>query len=119
MISVGAYDAFTEQTAAFSGRGYTRNHQQKPDIIAPGVDIQSAAPENSYSVRSGTSMATAFVTGGAALLMEWGILKKKDPYLYGEKMKSYLRRGAIELTGEPVPNNRSGYGLLCLNRSIP
>lgn len=72
LISVGAYDGRREQSAAFSGRGYTRNEQIKPDLVAPGVDILSTAPNNSYSVRSGTSMATPFVSGGAALLMEWG-----------------------------------------------
>lgn len=71
-ISVGAYNGNTGQIAAFSGRGYTRTNQVKPDMVAPGVDILSAAPNNSYTMRSGTSMATPFVTGSAALLLEWG-----------------------------------------------
>ena len=30
-------------------------------------------------------------------MMEWGIVRGNDPYLYGEKVKAYLRRGARPL----------------------
>lgn len=121
VITVGAYDSLANTPAAFSGRGYTWNtNQVKPDLAAPGVDITSCAPGGGYESRSGTSMATPFVTGSCALLMQWGILMGNDPFLYGEKTKAYLRRGARPLPGfTEYPNPQVGYGTLCLRDSLP
>ena len=120
VISVGAYDIGTLQTAPFSGRGPARETgRMKPDLVAPGVDIMSCAPGGGYTVRTGTSMATPFVTGGAALLMQWGMVEGNDPYLYGEKMREYLLRGANRLPGETYPNPVDGWGRLCVNNSFP
>ncbi len=115
VITVGAYNSRTDAYADFSGRGYTRtNDNIKPDIVAPGVNIVSTAVNGGYTIRSGTSMAVPFVSGSAALLMQWGIVKRNDPYLYGEKVKAYLIRTARHLPGEPVPSKRTGWGALCL-----
>lgn len=120
-ISVGAYDSATDQPAAFSGRGNTwGTNQIKPDLVAPGVAVTSCAPGGGYAERTGTSMATPFVTGSCACLMQWGLLEKNDPYLYGEKLKAYLRKGARLLPAfSPAPNPQTGWGALCLRDSIP
>ena len=69
---------------------------------------------------SGTSFAAPFVAGAAALLMEYGIVRGRDPYLYGEKLKAYLLAGARPLRGiTKYPDIRVGYGALCLTDSIP
>ena len=106
--------------APFSGRGYTWNTGQvKPDLVAPGVDITSCAVGGGYESRSGTSMAAPFVSGSCALLMQWGILQNNDPFLYGEKMKAYLIRGARQLPfSVSYPNPQSGYGALCVSSSL-
>ncbi len=121
VITVGAYNALTFVYADFSGRGYTRETNLiKPDIVAPGVDVTAAAVGGGYAQFTGTSFATPFVTGGAALLMEWGIVRGNDPYLFGEKVKAYFRRGARPLPGfTEYPNPQVGYGALCVRDSIP
>ena len=120
-ISVGAYDDATQTYADFSGRGFTRlGHQIKPELAAPGVNIVTARAGGGYEAVTGTSFAAPFVTGSAALMMQWGIAEGRDPYLYGEKLKAYLIRGARKLPGEAeYPNERVGYGALCLERSFP
>lgn len=121
VITVGAYNALTFAYADFSGRGYTREtNLVKPDLAAPGVHVTATAVGGGYAQFTGTSFATPFVTGSAALMMEWGIVKGNDPYLYGEKVKAYLRRGARPLPGFDVyPNPQIGYGALCMKDSIP
>ena len=114
VITVGAYDTYTEAYADFSGRGENMSPASvniKPDLVAPGVNIATLSPGNLPVTVSGTSFATPFVSGSAALLMEWGIVRGNDPFLYGEKVKAYLRRGARTLRSESVyPNTRVGWG---------
>ena len=121
VISVAAYDTAKDAYADFSGRGFTRvTNRVKPDLAAPGVGIMSASVGGGYGSRSGTSFATPFVTGSAALLMEWGIVQGRDAYLYGEKVKAYLIKGARELPGfTKYPNPQVGWGVLCLKDSLP
>jgi minor extracellular serine protease Vpr len=53
-------------------------------------------------------------------LMEWGIVRGNDVFLYGEKVKAYLRRGARPVRGEQVyPNAKVGYGSICVENSLP
>lgn len=120
VITVGAYNGRTVSYADFSGRGFTRNVVAvKPDIVAPGVDITVPAPEGRFVVRNGTSYAAPFATGGAALLMEWGIVRGNDPYMYGEKIKAEFIKNAGELTGNRIyPNPLTGWGTLCIGKSL-
>lgn len=121
VIAVGAYDARQNAAASFSGRGWPdERYPVRPDLAAPGVAVTTTAAGGGYISVSGTSFAAPFVTGSAALMMEWGIVLNKDPFLYGEKVRAYLRRGARQLPGFEVwPNNVLGYGALCLRESLP
>lgn len=121
VITVGAYDTAFGAYADFSGRGFTRlTNQIKPDLVAPGVGIMASASGGGYEPVTGTSFAAPVVTGSVALMMQWGIVDGNDPFLYGEKVKAYLRRGAkrLERAGE-YPNPATGFGALCLRESLP
>ena len=121
VITVGAYNSVTNSYADFSGRGFTRlTDQVKPDLCAPGVGLMAPGNGGGYRSVTGTSFAAPVVTGSAALLMQWGITDGNDPFLYGEKVKAYLRRGAKELPGfTEYPNPLVGYGVLCVENSLP
>lgn len=122
VITVGAYNAYVRSYAAFSGRGDAdsrRAENSKPDLAAPGVNIRIGEGEGG-AVVSGTSYATPFVTAAAALLMEYGIVRGNDPFLYGEKVKAYLHAGARQLPGYDIwPNDQVGWGALCVSESLP
>lgn len=128
VITVGAYDSAYDSYADFSGRGYANPGRTigivnagltKPDLAAPGVNILAPDLYGGYLPVTGTSFATPIVSGCAALLMEWGIINANDPFLYGEKVKAYLRNGARPIRGETdYPNNRVGFGALCLSDSL-
>lgn len=130
MITVGAYDPVFDAYAPFSGRGYSTEGQQgaqplltasvKPELVAPGVNVLAAAVGGGYEGYSGTSFATPYVTGASALLMEWGIVQRNDRFLYGEKVKAYLVKGAKPLRGIlDYPDARVGWGALCVRDSFP
>lgn len=81
VITVGAYNSNYDSYADFSGRGYRLEGQLegvlasegvKPDLVAPGVDISIGNGRGGVQQVTGTSFAAPFVTGAAALMMEWG-----------------------------------------------
>lgn len=114
VITVGAYRSDNDSIASFSGRGNTTDERNMPTLVAPGVGVITTIPGGGYGPRTGTSIAAPFVTGSAALLMEWGIVQGNDEYLYGEKVKAYLIKGARKLPGQTqVPDVAAGaYGII-------
>jgi subtilisin family serine protease len=102
----------------FSSEGPLRNNAQKPDIAAPGAMIVSTQSSNAkfdrsvmvnskFVVMAGTSMATPFVTGLVALLLQ------RDPKLDPAKVKELLRQNS-SIPKQPAGtyDNKWGYGLI-------
>ncbi|MBE2221053.1 MAG: S8 family serine peptidase [Anaerolineae bacterium] len=92
VFSVGAVDS-NNNIAKFSSTGPVTvdgSFRTKPDIAAPGVDVLSALPGNSYGRNSGTSMAGPHVAGVVALM--WSA----NPALIGdiERTEEILRTSA-------------------------
>ena len=94
VITVGAIDDRQTKTRNddlvpdFSSRGPTNDGLRKPDLLAPGVDIKAPQTGGGYIKRTGTSMATPFVTGAAALVLEG------RPDLVPDQVKKLLRASA-------------------------
>lgn len=120
IIAVGSYNYTTNVISSFSGRGREgAGNRTRPDLVAPGEDIMSTAPNRSFTARSGTSMATPNVSGIAALMMEWGLVRRNDLYLFGERLKYYLvisaKRPRVDVL---YPDPSWGYGEVCLNGAM-
>ncbi|MFN8410852.1 MAG: S8 family peptidase [Anaerolineales bacterium] len=79
VIAVGSTDTINNH-AVFS------NYGSQIDLVAPGVAIYSTSNGGTYSIRDGTSMSTAFVSGFAALLL--GIPGNNAPSLVRLEMES-------------------------------
>ena len=115
VIAVGSYNYLNNNISSFSGRGgLYDNEYTKPDLVAPGEEIYSTIPRRGFDTKSGTSMAAPQVSGICALFMQWAIVQGKDPFLYGDRLKSYLLKGARR--NRPnlnYPNEIWGYGEVC------
>lgn len=118
VISVAGYNSNINSIAEFSGRGLTRIGMQKPDIAAPAVNVTGAKVNGGYDVYTGTSMAAPIVTGVAAKLMEWGIVRGNDKRLYGERLKAYIHKGAGRIEEIEYPNKELGYGVVNAKNSL-
>lgn len=101
-IAVGAVDN-DGAIAEFSNRGPSgRSGAIKPDVLAPGVAIRSTAMGGGTLVLSGTSMASPYVAGLAALLVE------NHPSWTPAQIKAALVNSALPIAAEEVMGQGTG-----------
>lgn len=70
VLGVMAYNN-VKYMPAFSNYDLIPNTRADYELSAPGVDIYSTLPDNSYGLMTGTSMASAVMSGCAALLQQY------------------------------------------------
>jgi cell wall-associated protease len=113
MITVGAMtmDTGLALVSSFSNYG-----KRNVDLFAPGSDIYSTFPGNTYQDASGTSMATPVVAGVAALLLEY------YPKLSAGQVKDILLRSVTLLHGKmvykPGTKVQVDFGGLCASGGV-
>ncbi|MBP1911739.1 S8 family peptidase [Thermococcus stetteri] len=109
VIAVGAIDS-NDQIASWSNR--------QPEVSAPGVDILSTYPDDTYKTLSGTSMATPHVSGVVALIQaayyqKYGTILPVGTF---DDMSKNTVRGILHITaddlGSPGWDADYGYGVV-------
>jgi subtilisin family serine protease len=90
-IGASAWGKDNEFIGSFSNYG-----KKTVDLFAPGVEIYSTTPDNTYKEESGTSMASPSTTGVAALLLSY------FPELTTSELKDILKKSTRKFDGLKV-----------------
>lgn len=111
-----AYNETKESVAPFSSRGPVAiNWQIKPDVLAPGTNILSTIPGNSYQTLQGTSMAAPYVTGAMA------VIKEAKPHWSNLQIIGALKTTALQLKksdGQLLDPIEQGAGEISIDKAI-
>lgn len=125
-VTVGAYNHLSDSIYIHSSRGYTRSSAIKPDLCAPGVDVQGASssddpnadPENLFTRKTGTSVSAGLTAGACAVILSWAFVDGNAPYLTSTSVKAMLIGGSGRKPAFRYPNRQWGYGTLNLYHSF-
>ncbi|MGI0072922.1 MAG: S8 family serine peptidase [Nitrosotalea sp.] len=101
--------------APFSSRGPVSPFYIKPDLVAPGVFVNSTTVGGEYNLTSGTSVATPHVTGAVAILLQ------KHPELDPASVASLIATTTDPVTdpyGKLLPIDAVGSGRLNITRAL-
>ncbi len=107
ILTVTTYNHANGSFYGRSGRGFTRINEIKPDIAAPGVDIDTILGKV-----SGASMSAAITAGAAAQFMQWAVVQGNNNHVESQELRNYFILGAKRSSELSYPNREWGYGKL-------
>ncbi|MBN1235289.1 MAG: S8 family serine peptidase [Methanotrichaceae archaeon] len=102
LLAVGAVDKSGK-------RAYFSNFGDYKQVMAPGVDILSTYPISDYELLDGTSMATPFVAGLAALV------KSANPHLTPAEIVDIIRQTS---TSAGSYGSEFGFGIIDAEKAV-
>jgi minor extracellular serine protease Vpr len=104
-----------DYVAPFSSRGPVSPFYIKPDLVAPGIFVNTTTLDGKYNLTSGTSAAAPHVTGAIAMLLQ------KYPHLDPESVAALISTTTDPVTdpyGKPLPIDATGSGRLNITRAF-
>lgn len=108
-ITVGSTEKYGS-LSTFSSKGpLAVDHHIKPEVVAPGGEINSLGMGHDYIIQSGTSMASPHVAGSAALLLQ------NNPNLKPDEVKALLMSSSTSIDIDPYAQ---GYGLINVSDAL-
>ena len=115
--TVGTINAFyhPDFVSFFSSRGPVSPFYIKPDLVAPGVFVNTTSIHNRYNLTSGTSFAAPHVSGAVAILLQ------KNPNLKPEQIRSIISTSSdpvSDMYDNPFPQEISGAGRLNVTKAF-
>lgn len=115
--TVGSINTFyhPDFVSFFSSRGPVSPFYIKPDLVAPGVFVNTTSIQGRYNLTSGTSFAAPHVSGAIAILLQ------KNPDLTPQEIKSIISSTADPVSdtfGTPFPQEISGVGRLNVTKAF-
>jgi len=110
--SSGTVTISDDTIASFSNRGPSAFGRLDPEVVAPGVSINSTSYTGGYTIMSGTSMATPMVSGSAALLLQ------KNPAFTPAQVRAILMNTASNLTTSNIHVFEKGAGIINLTNAF-
>lgn len=113
IITVSGYDVRDGALYLQASRGFTPNGTVKPEIVAPGVEVEGPYPKGRYGTMSGTSVSAAFAAGIGAMFMQ----QYANQGANSNSLREAFIRGAVP-RGEPYPNEEWGFGIVNVYRSL-
>lgn len=106
-LTTSTYNDRNNSIYVNSGRGFLKNGLIKPDLAAPGVDVQAVNGRV-----TGSSIGAALAAGGMAQFFQWAVVEQNNPLAESQEIKSYFIRGAARSPDILYPNREWGYGRL-------